>query len=484
MIKSNKPPKIKLTQKATYIKINQSFDFVGFFKKVQQVYDECFLFESLGEESSSARYHLIGFEPEQIIWAKDKTTLCIYSRDSKQIQEYKCDISNKEQTPYTLLQDMMPKNIISKKYAGGLVGYLGYDSVNFFEPTINAKSSDFFEPFKFGLYKDGLVYDKMTGEIFYYYYDDNRYKMIQHLLKAPRCKDRVLDIEHLGDSMNEDEHKKNVNITKEHIKDGRIFQCEIGFKTKYNIKGDVFRIYEKLRIVNPSPHMYFMQFKKQKLIGASPELLLSLKNKEIQSFPLAGTTKRGVSQEEDTTLARELLNDKKEIAEHNMLVDLHRNDVGKIARFGSVKVRSLMDIRRYSHVQHISSQIVGLLECKKDMFDALAGVFPAGTLSGAPKIEAMKLINELESDGRGVYGGCVGEFSFNGNCTFAIAIRSLFINGDNAYVQTSGGNVYDSKASDEYIEIKRKLFAMAKVLGSFEDDKSKENQTKLHEHNQ
>ncbi len=478
---STNPPKIQLKNKATYIKIDKQFDFIDFFKKVQQIFDECFLFESLGEEGSSARYHLIGFKPDKIIYAKTVNELCIFDNINKQNATYKCQDG---QTPYSMLQDMMPQNIISKKYAGGLVGYLGYDSVNFFEPSINAKESELFEAFKFGLYTDGLVYDKMTGEIFYYYYDENRYKLIQSMLDAPKCKDRVLDIEYLGDSIDESEHSKKVDEVKRHICEGRVFQCEIGFKTKYKIKGDVFRIYEKLRIINPSPHMYFMQFGKQKLIGASPELLISIKNKEIQSFPLAGTTPRGKNKEEDTTLARELLNNTKEIAEHNMLVDLHRNDVGKIARFGSVKVRSLMDIRRYSHVQHISSQIVGLLKNDKDMFDALSSVFPAGTLTGAPKIESMKLINELESDGRGVYGGCVGEFSFSGNCTFAIAIRSLFISGEVAYIQTSGGNVYDSNAKDEYLEIKRKLSAMHSVLESFKEDLNPKRQAQLHEHNQ
>jgi anthranilate synthase component 1 len=187
----------------------------------------------------------------------------------------------------------------------------------------------------------------------------------------------------------------------------------------------------------------------------------------METFPLAGTAGRGKDAAEDTRLARRLLNDPKEIAEHNMIVDLHRNDIGRVARFGTVKVRSLMDIKRYSHVQHISSEIVGIIDEKHDMFSALASNFPAGTLTGAPKIEAMKIIDDLESDGRGPYGGAVGHFSFNGDCTFAIPIRTVFANGEEAYVQTCGGNVYDSNPDDEYQEIMRKFAGTKKVLDRF-----------------
>jgi anthranilate synthase component 1 len=187
----------------------------------------------------------------------------------------------------------------------------------------------------------------------------------------------------------------------------------------------------------------------------------------METFPLAGTTRRGKDSQEDTQLARVLLNDPKEIAEHNMIVDLHRNDIGRVARFGTVKVRSLMDIKRFSHVQHISSEIVGIISEKEDMFSALASNFPAGTLTGAPKIEAMKIIDALETDGRGPYGGAVGNFSFNGDCTFAIPIRTVFAKGDQAYVQTCGGNVYDSNPDDEYEEIRRKFAGTRKALEPF-----------------
>ena len=309
----------------------------------------------------------------------------------------------------------------------------------------------------------------MTGEIFYYYYEDNKIEKIKSIIKQNNHNSTQVSCKFLRNSMTRDEHRKTVLKIKEDIKNGLIFQCEVGFKSHYEIKGDLTEIYSKLRILNPSPHMYFMKFSDQIIIGASPELLFRLKNGEMETFPLAGTTKRGADKTEDLKLARELLNDSKEIAEHNMLVDLHRNDLGRVAKFGTVKVRNLMDIKKYSHVQHISSEIAGIINDDEDMFSALASNFPAGTLSGAPKIEAMKIINEIEEDGRGPYGGAIGQFGFNGDCTFAIPIRSIFIKGEKAFAQTCGGNVYDSDPDKEYLEIERKLAAMKTVLESFRE---------------
>lgn len=457
-------PKIELSGKPTYIKLAEDTSFFELFRKIEQRYDNCFLLESLGEESYISRNHIIGFDPAQIVYAKDAKTLGITDTKTNITCEHTCD------NPYFALREMVPQSIISRRYAGGLVGYLGYDCVNFFEPSLNVRTSEMFEPFKFGVYRDGLAYDQMTGEIFYYYYDTNRIEAIQGLLNEPVAAYGPTRCRALGDSMNREQHEQAVHKVKDDIRAGLVFQCEVGFKSRYQIEGDCMRIYAKLREVNPSPHMYYFKFAEQKIIGASPELLFRLRNGEMETFPLAGTTRRGKDSKEDTQLARALLNDPKEIAEHNMLVDLHRNDLGRVARFGTVKVRNLMDIKRYSHVQHISSEIVGILHEDHDMFSALASNFPAGTLTGAPKVEAMKIINELEPEGRGPYGGAVGIFSFNGDCTFAIPIRSVFINKTDAYAQTCGGNVYDSNAADEYLEIERKLSAMRKVLASFDKD--------------
>jgi len=462
---NKKPKKIIIQGKPKYVKIGDEYDFFQLFIKIEQNFKNCFLFESLGEESNISRYHIVGFNPKYIVYSEQKDQLIIEDTSNGKIEKYVCD------NPYYELRTIIPQNIISRKYAGGLVGFIGYDSINFFEDNLNITKNNNFESFKFGVYLDGLIFDQMTGEIFYYYYEDNKIEILKDILKQTNKFNKNVDCKFIKNSMTKEDHRKAVLKIKEDIKNGLIFQCEVGFKSHYRIKGNLTEIYSKLRSLNPSPHMYFMKFDDQVIIGASPELLFRLKNGEMETFPLAGTTKRGSNKEEDLKLARELLNDSKEIAEHNMLVDLHRNDLGRVAKFGTVKVRNLMDIKKYSHVQHISSEIAGIINENEDMFSALASNFPAGTLSGAPKIEAMKIINEIEEDGRGPYGGAIGQFGFNGDCTFAIPIRSLFIKGEEAYAQTCGGNVYDSDPNKEYQEIERKLEAMKIVLKSFENKK-------------
>ncbi|WP_372740533.1 anthranilate synthase component I family protein [Neptunomonas sp.] len=456
---SRKPDRIDLSRKPHYVTIASDCDFFDLFKKIEKQFDSCFMLESLGEDSFISRYSIIGFDPEKILWAEGNT-LTIQQRDGR-CEQYESD------NPYYLLRDLIPQDVISRKYAGGLTGYIGYDSMNYFEPTLNLQRSDMFEAFKFGLYKDGLILDKMTGEVIYFYYTDNRLALVESLIAQEYAGNGELEITPMGETMTRAEHAAAVMKVKQDIIDGKIFQTEVGFKKRFKLEGDSINIYEKLREVNPSPQMYYVKFGEQKLIGASPELLFRLRQGEMETFPLAGTAKRGATEEEDRALARILLNDPKEIAEHNMIVDLHRNDIGRVAQFGTVKVRSLMDIKRFSHVQHISSEIVGIIAENEDMFSALASNFPAGTLTGAPKIEAMKVIDDLELDGRGPYGGAVGHFSFNGDCTFAIPIRTVFANGENAYVQTCGGNVYDSNPDDEYEEIRRKFAGTKKVLDLF-----------------
>ena len=463
---ANQPRSIELPRKPHYITLTTDCDFFALFKKIESRYQHCFYLESLGEDSHMARHSIIGFDPEQLLYANDKT-LTIEQRDGS-LEHFKSD------NPYQLLRNIVPQNILSRKYAGGLTGYLGYDCMNYFEPALQLQRSDMFDAFRFGVFKDGLILDKMTGELIYFYYDGGltgcRVELIKELIDAPDAINGALKITPLGETMSQGQHRAAVLKVKKDIVDGRIFQTEVGFKKRFRLEGDTINIYEQLREENPSPQMYYVKFGDQKLIGASPELLFRLRQGEMETFPLAGTTKRGATAKEDTALARDLLNDPKEIAEHNMIVDLHRNDIGRVAQFGTVKVRSLMDIKRFSHVQHISSEIVGIIAEGEDMFSALASNFPAGTLTGAPKIEAMKIINELEGEGRGPYGGAVGHFSFNGDCTFAIPIRTVFANGEQAYVQTCGGNVFDSNPEDEYEEIRRKFAGTKKVLDKFIHD--------------
>ena len=445
-----KIPKIKISQKPTYIKLAEGMNFYELFKKVEQQFNTCFIFESLGEEGKFARYSIIGFEPQHIISARSNNLFI----DDK---------SYHTKNPYLSLRKIMPNKTISRNYSGGLIGYLSYEAVNYFEPALNLKVNPLFDQFLFGVYTDGIILDKLTNEIIYFYYEKNRSNLTKKLIQS-RTKNTPVKIKFLGDSLNKNSHAKVVKSVKEEIKAGNVFQCEVGFKSEFEVYGNTLKIYEKLRQINPSPFMYYLKFGKIKIIGASPELLFGLRDGEMATCPLAGTIKRGRTEAEDQKLARMLLSDPKEKAEHNMLVDLHRNDLGRVAQFGTVKVRNLMSIKKFSHVQHISSEIVGIIKNNEDMFSSLAANLPTGTLTGAPKIEAMKIIDRNESSARGPYGGAVGHFGFNGDCTFAIAIRSLFISGEYAFTQTSGGIVYDSKSDKEYDEIQRKLQDIREVL--------------------
>ena len=337
---NKKPKKIIIQGKPKYVKIGDEYDFFQLFIKIEQNFKNCFLFESLGEESNISRYHIVGFNPKYLVYSEQKDQLIIEDTSNGKIEKYVCD------NAYYELRTIIPQNIISRKYAGGLVGFIGYDSINFFEDNLNITKNNNFESFKFGVYLDGLIFDQMTGEVFYYYYEDNKIEILKDILKQTNKFNKNVDCKFIKNSMTKEDHRKAVLKIKEDIKNGLIFQCEVGFKSHYRIKGNLTEIYSKLRSLNPSPHMYFMKFDDQVIIGASPELLFRLKNGEMETFPLAGTTKRGSNKEEDLKLARELLNDSKEIAEHNMLVDLHRNDLGRVAKFGTVKVRNLMDIKK------------------------------------------------------------------------------------------------------------------------------------------
>lgn len=449
----NNLPKITLAKKPTFIKVAEAINFYRLFATVEQKFETCFLFESLSEiQGEEERYSIIGFAPRHNVKAQGKTL-------------FFDDTAYKTNNPYNLLKKIMPPPTVSPRFAGGLVGYLGYDCVNYFEPSLAVKTHPDFEQFKFGVYTDGLVHDKVTDETFYFHHGDSRLQLVKELVETQLVSDIEFKAKYVGDNMSAKAHAKVVATTKEAIRVGKIFQCEVGFKSKFKITGSSLGIYSKLRTVNPSPFMYYVKFGKQKLIGASPELLFSVKNDVMTTRPLAGSIRRGNNLTEDKQLARQLLSDKKELAEHSMLVDLHRNDLGKIAQPGTVKITSLMNIKKFSHVQHIESEVIGIKRPDTDMFSALAANFPAGTLSGAPKIEAIKIIDRNEVEPRGPYGGGVGYFGFNGDATLAIAIRSLFINGSNAFAQTSGGNVYDSTSENEYSEIQRKLGAMREVLG-------------------
>jgi len=455
----NKIQKLKKLQKPTYIKLAVGVDFFDLFRKIEKKFDTCFLYESLGEEGKFSRYSIIGFEPEKIIGAREGDLI---------IDGIKYPVRN----PYDALRRLMPAPAIATNYAGGLVGYLSYEAFNYMEPSVHVKVSDHFPQFLFGVYMDGLILDKLTNELLYFFYTVDRSEVLRKLLRT-HAKRTAFSAKVIGEGLTKGEHQKIVESVKEKIRAGNTFQCEVGFKTEYRISGNPLFVYERLRKINPSPFMYFLKFGDpstklgtgKTIIGASPELLFSLRSGEMTTRPLAGTIRRGKNEVEDMRLARELVNDEKEKAEHAMLVDLHRNDLGRVAQFGTVKVRDLMTVKKFSHVQHISSEVVGTIAKGRDAFSAFASNFPMGTVTGTPKIETIKIIDENEPDARGPYGGGVGHFGFNGDCTFALALRSLFVSGSYAYSQTSSGIVYDSVPEKEFDEIKSKSAAMKKAIG-------------------
>ena len=285
-------------------------------------------------------------------------------------------------------------------------------------------------------------------------------------------KDEPLSLENFKSNFPKEDFEKAVQKAKEYIIAGDVIQVVLSQKFSGEISGEDFSLYRNLRSVNPSPYMFYLNFGDIKLIGASPEILVRLTDGKIELRPIAGTRPRGGSPEEDRALEKDLLADPKERAEHIMLVDLGRNDVGKVAAPGSVTVPRLMEIERYSHVMHIVSRVEGMLKPDLDCFDLFMSAFPAGTVSGAPKIRAMEIISELESTPRGPYAGAVGYFGFNGNMDFCITIRTITIMQDQLSIQVGAGIVYDSSPANEYEETLRKAGAMFKAI-----ERVKENDT-------
>jgi anthranilate synthase component 1 len=255
-----------------------------------------------------------------------------------------------------------------------------------------------------------------------------------------------------------------VERAKKYLYDGDVFQIVLSRRITFKTSGNLLEVYSSLREINPSPYMYFFKNKERAIIGSSPEMLLRVTGNLVETFPIAGTRPVTRNIYENDRLKRDLQNNEKEIAEHTMLVDLARNDIGKVSKFGTVEVRQLMKIKRFSHVQHLISHVTGTLHPNNDSFDAFKAVFPAGTVSGAPKPRAMQIIDELEPQIRGPYAGALGYFSANGSCDFAIAIRSIFVNRNTAFVQAGAGIVADSRPISEWRETTQKANALLLAL--------------------
>jgi anthranilate synthase component 1 len=447
-----------------------------------------YLLESADGGKRWGRYSFIGCKPYLSVVSRDRE-MEIWQEDARQIRK---DVGN----PLDILRELSTKyRPLTVKdlppFQGGLVGYCNYDLVRKWEhlPAIAPMDPDLPEAV-FTACRHLIIFDHFTHMIkvvaFAHLERDADLKLAYRRacrevtetiaqLNGPfpsSLKDEPLLLSDLRSNFPREEFEDAVRKAKEHIVAGDAIQVVLSQRYSGEISGEDFSLYRNLRSVNPSPYMFYLNFGDIKLIGASPEILARLTDGKIELRPIAGTRPRGATPEEDQALEKDLLADPKERAEHIMLVDLGRNDVGKVAAPGSVKVPRLMEIERYSHVMHIVSRVEGILKPEMDCFDLFMSAFPAGTVSGAPKIRAMEIISELESSPRGPYAGAVGYFGFNGNMDFCITIRTITIVKNRLSIQVGAGIVSDSSPANEYEETLRKAGAMFKAI-----ERVKENAT-------
>jgi anthranilate synthase component 1 len=417
-----------------------------------------FLLESVEGGARTARYSFIGFDPIFEFRSKGKTV------------EINGE-SSKVENPYRELERIFKRfrcgRIEILPFSGGMVGFLSYDIVRFFEEIPDLLEDDLkFPDAHFIIPAHILCFDHIKRETVLISYSREAEKIEKMIEKSFDIGD--FSLSSTKSNMSKEDFENSVIKAKEYIEDGDIFQTVISRRLTGNYEGDLLHSYQILREINPSPYMFYLDFGETKVAGSSPEMLVRLRDEELMLRPLAGTRPRGVDAEEDEKLKLNMLLDAKERAEHIMLVDLGRNDLGRVAKYGSVKVNDLCSVEKYSHVQHIVSNITARLKKEKSAFDALRATFPAGTVSGAPKIRAMEIIEELEKNKRGPYAGAVGYFDFSGNMDFAITIRTMFALGNKAHFQAGAGIVAESDPEREFYETKHKL---GSLVSSVEADK-------------
>jgi len=422
------------------------------YNKISRNYKYSFLFESLTGPDELAETSIMGFDPELIVKG-------YFEKITIENREGKIETIHTK-TPLDEIKKLVKQtDDMTYRYLGGAVGNIDYDAIRLFENIPGEKNSN--KPImEFGIYNEGILYDNKKKQFFYFYYNENR---SENILKTEN-EFGTFEISDIIPNLNKEGFEKSVNKAKEYVHSGDVFQVVLSRRFSFEGKGDYLKVYEKLRKLNPSPYMFHLKMNDNTIIGSSPEMLLRVTGKDIETFPIAGTRKITEDEEKNEKLKDELQNDEKELAEHTMLVDLGRNDIGKVCDYGTVKVKELMEIKRFSHVQHMVTHVVGKLNEKYDMYDAFEAVFPAGTVSGAPKVRAMEVIQELEPIQRGTYAGAVGYFSFNGCCDFAIAIRSIFADKNRGFVQAGAGIVFDSLAKNELKETEHKANAMITAL--------------------
>jgi len=407
-----------------------------------------------------AQYSFIGFDPALTTKIKNGKAV---TRNERTGEEDRETSSN----PLHIVQKLVKERAIHNRelrFTGGAVGYFSYDAIRYWEKLPEKAEDDLnFPDVEFGFFDDGIIFDHRKKRAFYYYSNENRLPEIEKVVKQPANLSELTS-KQSGVNVTKERFEKGVEKAKDYVTQGDIFQAVLSKRFAFDIRGDLIGFYRSLRQINPSPYMYFLKMGDRQIVGASPEMLVRVANRVVETFPIAGTRPCMEKLAENRRLARELLADPKERAEHIMLVDLARNDLGKISEYSSVRVTEFMKVHKYSHVQHIVSRVEGKLKDDCESYDALKAVFPAGTVSGAPKVRAMEIIEELEPTRRGPYAGAVGYFGYNGNTDFAITIRTLFADKNKAYIQAGAGIVADSVPEKEWFETEHKAEALMKAL--------------------
>ncbi len=446
-----------------YVKFNYTNQPIEIFSKLHQKYKTAYLLESIEGPQKLAQYSFLGFDPKINITAKNGsvTTKNLKTTTTQTLIQQSND-------PFKLIQEQLQpyeNQVVDFRFIGGALGYISYDAVRYFEKLPSQKPDDLqFPDVEMGIFEDGIVFNHMINQAYYYFRGENRLAEITELLNEPAPPEDLFTYTQPTINTSKENFEQAVEKAKQYITAGDIFQVVLSKRFQFEYTGSLLTFYKSLRQINPSPYMFYYKSDKRQIVGASPEMLVRVDNRKIVTFPIAGTTPITADQQENLRLGKELLKDQKECAEHVMLVDLARNDVGRISKYGSISVPEFMQVHQFSHVQHIVSQVTGELEEGLESFDALKAVFPAGTVSGAPKVRAMEIIEELEPSRRGPYAGAVGYFSCNGNSDFAITIRTLFSDGNRAYIQVGAGIVADSIPEKEWFETDHKAKALMKAL--------------------
>ena len=445
-------------------------------KRLKTRSKHCYMLESVGADEKWGRYTFLGFEPKMEITCIEGTiTVSMKSDEQQSFAGHPSDYLRE-----VLSQYKSPRFDYLPPFTGGLVGFFSFDYFGYSEPRIRGQAYDS-EAFRD---VDLMLFDKVIA------FDNVRQKIIlianmalddpeKNYEKATFELQQIADLLHYGEKneepggkllgevtplFNQEQFCQMVDKAKQYIREGDIFQIVLSNRLSAPFEGSLLNTYRVLRTINPSPYMFYFSGTDVEVAGASPETLVKLEDGVLHTFPLAGTRPRGKTEEEDFRLESELLADEKELAEHNMLVDLGRNDLGKISRFGTVKVEKLHTIERFSHVMHIGSTVRGKIREDKDALDAIEAILPAGTLSGAPKIRACQLIGELENNKRGIYGGAIGYIDFTGNMDTCIAIRIAYKKNGKVFVRSGAGIVADSVPEKEYEECLNKARASLKAL--------------------